>query len=494
MIPERPEEVGLVLVSRDLQVPFDLAAMHAEMARLGADHVARLADALDRQDWAEPAPGRRRKFPHVPLGNGLPAAYCAGRDALPRSAPPAAQAAAGQLRGYLALGDALLANAEADLEGLPDLYAGELDAPGASYRARPLDLGPMPELAAGAPGDVAAAVASFDPWHERRGRMLEYLLALHGEEFSANSLRQHDLYRGPAERRDEIARSRARLLAEVAQLNRDRAAAPDLGAGERAGFVGLGRKLTILLDFPDRGTAPLSAALTRAGLSFAEDLGPEGTWRLPRATVPMAEDPFSMLVPRVEPGPLDRAALVTETPFLAARAIGGEVFRRGVQTDAWIVVPERDGGWRLILDPGGDVVLDAGRFAGRAEAAVRANQLRTFLVDLNVRSEGVHLVEDVLLRGAGGFAPLSFTVVLPGWTARTAATGFRRLAEETATLLCPAHLSHRVAWLDHAAMTDFEALELQWRVAFRDALAGGPRGGDLARAAGRLRAFLAGLA
>ena len=91
------------------------------------------------------------------------------------------------------------------------------------------------------------------------------------------------------------------------------------------------------------------------------------------------------------------------------------------------------------------------------------------------------------------YAPMALTVVLAGWSARTRSAGFRHLAEETIALLCPAHLTHAVLWLDHAAMARLEALLLDWRVAFRDARDGrdGPRGGDLGRAGAALRAFLA---
>jgi hypothetical protein len=492
VLPQRPEQVGLRLASHDLEIPFDLAGMHAELARLRADHVARLADSLDPLDWAEPRPGRQRSFDHVPLGHGLPAAYGAGRDRMPRSASLQARVEAGRLRGYLALGDGLLANANADLAGLAELYAGD-NSDRASYRVRPLEFGPMPELDAGAPGALAATVASLDPWHDRKGRFLEYLLALHGEEFSLNSLRHHDLYRSPTGRRDAVPEARARLLTEIATLNRDRAGAPDITAGERAAAIGLARKLVLLLDFPDQGTAPLSAAIRRAGLAVAEGLGPDGDWRLPRAGLAVPDDPFATLVPRIEAPPrVDRSELVAGTPFLRGRAIGGDVLRGGVRAESWLLAPEPGGCWRVVFDPGaGAVVLDAGLFAERAGAVVRANQLRVFLTDLNRRSEGVHLVEDVLLRGVGPFTPLSFTVVLPGWSARTATASFRWLAEETVRLLAPVHLAHRVVWLDHGQMEAFEALELQWRVAFRDACGGGVRAGELDRAGGALRAFLA---
>jgi hypothetical protein len=494
VLPARPEEVALALVSRDLDLPFDLEGVRVELGRLRADHVAALSEALDRDDWAPVRPGRRRRFDHLPLGHGLPAAYGVGPEGPLAALPARAKAEVGQLRGYLAIADALIANASADLAALPDLFSGDL-AGQRSYAARPLDLGPMPELAAGDPGGVDAVVAGLDPWHDRKGRVLEHLLGLHGEEFSQNSLRLHDLYRDPAGRRDAVLANRVRLLAEAAALARDRGGGPDITAGERCHAVGLGRKLALLLDFPDRGTAPLAAAIPRAGLSLVDGLGPAGDWTLRRDGLAAADDAFAMLVPRREvAAPADAAALVAGTAFLRGRALGAEVLRRGVNPDAYLLVPAARGGWQLVLDPGvGEDVLAVASFADRAAAIEHANRLRAFLVELNRRSEGAHVVEDVLLRGDdGGYAPMALTVVLAGWSARTRSAGFRHLAEETIALLCPAHLTHAVLWLDHAAMARLEALLLDWRVAFRDARDGrdGPRGGDLGRAGAALRAFL----
>jgi hypothetical protein len=495
VLPERPEDVGLEMVSRDLPIPFDLGGMRAELARIRADHLAELRDRLDPEDWAEPPQGRRRRFDHVPLGDGLPAVYGVGPTGLPRSADPRARAEARQLRGYLALADAVLANADADLASLGDLYAG--DAAGCrSYFARPLDFGPMPELAAGAPGGVADAVAEFDSWHDRRGRFLDYLLALQGEELPQNSLRLHDVYRGSAARRNAILKNRARLLAEAPVLNRDRAAAADYARSERCHAVGLGRKLAILLDFPDRGSTPLSAALSRVGLTMEEPDDGAG-WRISRARIAAPEDPFATFVPRLEPPvPALAAELIAETAFLSARRVGAAVLRHGVQADAYVLAPEDDGGWRLLFDPGAsDEVFDCAVFPEREAAILRANQLREFFVGVNRASEGLYVVEDVLLRGAqGDFESMRLTVVGAGWSARAAAPDFRRLVGETVALLCPAHIAHRVHWLDLAEMARFETLHLAWRVAYRDAATGeGLRAGELHRSGSALRAFLAGL-
>jgi hypothetical protein len=339
----------------------------------------------------------------------------------------------------------------------------------------------MPDLALDGPEAAAAAMAAADPWADRRARLLDHLLALQGEAFPQHALRAFDLYRGPGERAAALVANRVRLLGEIAVLNRDRAAAPDYLRSERCHSVGIGRKLSILLDYPDRSTAPLSAPLRRAGLV----LGAVAEGLAARAGLAATDDPLAALVPRREAAPIAAEALVAGTPFLAGRRLPVEALHRGVGIGAYVLTPEAKG-WRLWLDPGaGPAVLACGGFATREAAVERANQLRAFLVGLNRQSEGLYVVEDGLVGGA----PLGLTVVQAGWTARTAAPEFRRLAEETVALVCPAHLVHRVVWLGAEDMAAFEALHTVWRVAFREAAGGGGEG--LVRAGLALREFLA---
>jgi len=46
--------------------------------------------------------------------------------------------------------------------------------------------------------------------------------------------------------------------------------------------------------------------------------------------------------------------------------------------------------------------------------------------------------------------------VFPAWTGRTRSTAFRRFAEETVALNCPAHVRPQCLWLNFREMCDFE--------------------------------------
>ena len=127
------------------------------------------------------------------------------------------------------------------------------------------------------------------------------------------------------------------------------------------------------------------------------------------------------------------------------------------------------------LDDGQSWLL--GEFADR-EAAVRAaNYLRRYLLLLNRDSEGVHIVEHLLLRprlaSAGptdpDFYSFRISAVLPGWTRRCSDPNFRNLVRETLRANAPAHLFVEFYWLDFGQMREFERRFRAWLESLRGA-------------------------
>ena len=86
--------------------------------------------------------------------------------------------------------------------------------------------------------------------------------------------------------------------------------------------------------------------------------------------------------------------------------------------------------------------------------------------------EGLHLLEHILLRPLSkeshetalpdNFYSFKISVLFPAWTPRFANTEFRKLAEETVHLNCPAHVLPVFYWLDFEKMQEFEALYRGW--------------------------------
>lgn len=97
------------------------------------------------------------------------------------------------------------------------------------------------------------------------------------------------------------------------------------------------------------------------------------------------------------------------------------------------------------------------------------------MIHLNIESEGVHLVEHILLRPVGkpqhdgvaipdgqDFYSFRLTIIFPSWTARCHDHTFRLLAEETVRQNCPAHIYPEVHWLDFEKMCEFEHRYKTW--------------------------------
>ena len=78
----------------------------------------------------------------------------------------------------------------------------------------------MPGLAAladAAPADVERQVCQpFDDHTERRSRLLDLLLALHGQNYPQHSLRQFCDHLAPPEREHELLLNKLRFLREIA--------------------------------------------------------------------------------------------------------------------------------------------------------------------------------------------------------------------------------------------------------------------------------------
>ena len=167
---------------------------------------------------------------------------------------------------------------------------------------------------------------------------------------------------------------------------------------------------------------------------------------------------------------MSHADLVKKIGLFAQKQIGALVFQRGALLESFVLA-KTSAHWQIYIDLNdGRLIPVQGGFDDREAAIGAANQVCGMLAALNARSEGLYLVEGVLLRGTGGgYDPLSLHVVLPGWSTRTCAGDFRQLAAETISLVCPAHIRHRLIWLDYDETRTFEALHEAWRLAYQAA-------------------------
>ncbi len=478
----RNETETLVLSSRGRRLPVDPQRMRYHCSRLALDRAGHLRPHQAPDAVIERPAGQYRAVDQYTLvQHHLPRLYHVTPQGLADSAPVEAKARARQLRGYLLTFEQCLADFLGNLGALPDVFAASDGLRGYVHSTAPGAGLPRPDRDLYPDRGMAGTGADYVDEIDRRGRVLDYLLALYGESFSQNSLRTFDLYRAGLEKDEAVLANRERFLAQVACMTRDRAGGGDLLVPDDPG--GLTRRLGVLLELQPGGAGPkLSAALGDRASDFywhpAEGRRRHG--RIARARLAQPDDPVEGLVLLRDDG----ADLSVPDLILALREYGlmrvGPVHPslvvHGALLDRYAIHHNKDGWWLLLDDGAADDVLVVGLFRERAMAVSTANLIRRLAIALCRAGEGVFVVEEALLRprSAAAFAAplqhrqphLQLTAVFSGWTARTAQPGFRTLAVETVRINSPAHLASQCRWLPtFEAMQAFETAHDAWRAA-----------------------------
>lgn len=440
-----------------------------ELAKLRFEQRAFRGDA--GQDGARyPLPqGRYRDLrAYYSVQHEFPAVYGVGKYGLPESATARRQVQALQLQGFLYPMEQLMANYLQNLQELPTLFA-VAGADQRSYFAQYLDGTTLPGMAElYRDGDVAGrvhrALARQDDYYERKGRVYDYLLALHGDAFPQTALRRFNQYH-PHTTAAWLLDAKRRLLEAQVALSAGRGRGGDytLPPDAPGAVAPLAWRVAILLGFDggERSRSLLPAADGRpvALLEHEEDAAPP----------PAAPDwlpvppPGGAALPGVEPERL-----------LPDSGVPEGLLRDGALLSSYRLAP--DGGDYLLYVQAGAQWRLLGRYGRRADAVASAHAASARLAAVNRQCEGLHLVEHILLRPVApghepsfnpAFYQARLSVVLPRWTLRCADRAFRNFAEETVRENCPAHLQPAFLWLAPGAMARFEALQAAWRAALR---------------------------
>lgn len=532
----QPWPLRVVVRRRNQPVAIDTAELWHRVQDLQAAQRARhtRGDQLHAFGDDESLPAGRARQPqrYLSVQHHLPAVYGMGLHGVPPSAGARRQAQADQLRGYLALFDQVLANGQAQLAHLHTLFSveggarrscwwtllGEAEVPGLDA----LLIGPADTL-------EQDLMAPLDRSPRRRHQVLDHLLALHGEQLSQNAMRLYCGHLAIPELDALLLDNKRQWLADIVRLSRDRAGgfddsrplwpetgagspapggAPDGGAGGGAATddttddttdptpdntSGLARRVSLLLGFSRHQARPLCTPWITRGIRLDERLGPTDVapedlrealqaLQAPQALTPPG--PVTERTPRApaSPAPAGPAAPATRMRD-ANTALPAALVRAGVAHDAYRL--QQQGAHTLLAvaptaagaEPTPWLI---GPFVDRGDARAARDAVRATLLALNDDSEGLHLIEHVLLRplrddspGHAALRPpadffsLAVTAVMPGWTVRTAQAGFRRLAEETLRINTPAHLRVGVVWLEFEPLARFETAYGRWLAARR---------------------------
>ncbi|RUL79020.1 hypothetical protein [Dyella choica] len=477
--PDQPEAVAAWQIKRR-GVPIGIA-QDALLQRL--DDLRRNADGRAAADSAPTATGSPLARPqgeylppeaYVSLQHQLPPIY---RERVDLTGAPIHAAEAAQFHAYLALLEQWLAHGDAQTHHLRKLYT-MVGKPMASYAWQVLG----DEHIAGL--DVLYTMdreqirenvfASADDVLERRGRVLDHLLALYGEGCWQGSIRPFGWYFGAEAWRRHLFEQKRLMLLRIATLTRDRHGAIDYSRrslGRRGNTSALQQRASLLLAFKYHHSRLLLPAMSEAQIGLtAEADAAAATDALPAKTQPpVLFSPRRQRVLDSMGKDLAGAArvLALHFPELDLRALPPALLRSAVHAErykhmdagaVWLASDDKGPCWRLQLR------------SARLSPEAAAICLHEFACRLQLECEGFHLVEHVLLRPLSGSDPdipddfyrYRVTAVFPAWTARGNSASFRRVAMETLALNAPAHLRLQTLWLDAAALLRFERSYAAW--------------------------------
>jgi hypothetical protein len=488
-IPAQPEDIGVRLESasgRDLLVPFqefrtrfnDLDFMHRSL-RLSPDDLSAV--------YPPPHGVRRNLQDYYSIQNQFPAVFGINAYGVPESAPDDVKARAAQLKGYLLLFDQIMANFTANLQQVGKLFAG--DQSGCrTYFSQVVENKGNPPLDQIYPKDPAQALTAlihqYDACHDRKSRILDYLLALYGETFPQHTLRNFTKYAAPHESEEALLNAKMAYLRSVLTVGRDRGGAFDYteDPGNMGNVAGFKQRISLLLGFNDFLHRSLTRSIARHKLHLravpADVTTDDGEARF--AVVPATidvEQEFES-VPLIIAAKSVGAELLLEEcrallPGLDA-VFPEQLLRSGVSLDNFRMAEQRDTGAVSVVfrdeDAGG--WRNLALFPDVESAITTINALRRLCIQLNIESEGVHIVEHILLRPMAApqhretvdtdFYSFRMSLLFPAWSARCHDSKFREMAEHVVRMNVPAHICPDIYWLDFQSMGRFEQLHKEW--------------------------------
>lgn len=416
----------------------------------------------------------RNLHDYYSIQNQFPAIYGINKYGVPMSAPAERKASAAQLKAYLFMPEQLMANYLQTLQEIPRLFS--VSEPfQQSYFSQRLDNRSLPgieRLYVEAPDKTAAAVAEiqsgYDDVDDRRNRILDFMLAIYGEQFSQKSLQRFNYYQEKSTP-EWMIRNKLVFLKNIVSLGRNRATAFDYSqpVWNTGNVAGLQKKVSVLLGLKHIDSVrSLSGVLADRKIRLL----PDDIFEQSAKTRPADENGHP--VPRKSDILPDPAAT---SDFLKDVPLGESAFRKGFDLKHYVLI--EDGQQTLVcFRRHQDATLWQFASAVSRQAAQRcAHEFCRTIAQLNADCEGLHIVEHLLLRPRGdskaahekirkheGFFEFRISVIFPAWTARFHDREFRKLAEETVCSNAPAHVYPEFYWLDFVRMRDFEARYQTW--------------------------------
>lgn len=374
----------------------------------------------------------------------FPQVYGIGEEGVPNGADELRKAQAKQLKGYLLLFEQLLTNHLAQLAHVKDLFS-TTNGIQQTYFHQTLDAVPAVEplyrksggdfIANGVEGEtkipldyqdgLGKLVKTRDHFIDRRNRMLDFLLAIHGEDYMRYATSQKNYYFRSKDYKRYLIKNKSRFFEHLVKMNQHRSKAFDYRK-EIVGtenVPGLETKINILLGFgftPDSEHQelpkkhPLLKPFDDQEYQLLDETAPNRLKRQWANETDIAQ--VSLNETLIEDGYdyIDTAdltlsektngykhQLLGKTVFMRTKVIDSDFLVHGLKLKNYQVGEhpvDNEKFCVIFKSPGNDQSLLIAQYDSFEDATNAIQVIVDYLRDLNIRSEGFYLFEHILLR------------------------------------------------------------------------------------------------
>ncbi|MCO7226553.1 hypothetical protein [Pleionea sp. CnH1-48] len=488
-IPESQEDikVKLSINKRSVSVPFEqLKVRYEELVFKNSSLRRAKFNATDL--YSKPRGNYIDLSSYSSIQNDFPATYGINRFGIPRSESNERKAQAAQLKAYLLIFDQIIANRVSYINNIKQLFSNDMGFK-QSYKDFELSnesAGDIESLFLEDRKDILSELnTKFDNLLDRKSRLLDYFIALYGESFTQNSLRHYNYYYTNTQLESLIVKNKIRFLHLIEKVTRDRASAFNYKQASwgRPNVSGLQLKCSLLLGFKRYSCHSLSFGIFRNGIQLSEgnldsyESGKEITF--PETSESISTQDVSNDYIHIEAREvfgsysLEKVREAFEGKFPVSESfISDKLLTQGIFLDNYRITERHQDEFRVVFfDAECRVWRTIADFDSYDKAVIAVNKLQQFLIHINLESEGMHVVEHLLLRPRSqddwsseekAFCNMTVSIVLPSWTARCSSNKFQQFTEETIRLNCPAHILPKFHWLSIKEMFQFEVAYKKW--------------------------------
>ncbi|MBO9700584.1 MAG: hypothetical protein J7604_10275 [Sporocytophaga sp.] len=379
--------------------------------------------------------------PYFSIQNQFPLVYGIGQYGLPSSADTKRKAQAKQLKGFLLIYEQILANYLSQLANVKKLFSLKEDLK-ETYFYQTLDSVPdvkpllkerkhefidetdlhfstslnyylgLPEL-----------VKVKDNYTDRRNRFLDYLLAIHGESYTQYSLSQFNYYFNESEFERHLIQNKTRLLKSLPTINKNRARGFNYleSSVDTDNITGMEAKISILLGLggshSDQVSEYKAHSLVDHYRSFgakllnddADDSEKESWYKegvFPNGlNEEYIEDYFDFIdtdeIVITDFSDNKRKSLLSQTLPVKSKLIPSEFLKEGIILNNYRLghfSNEGDESFYIAYRGANKKWQNIGNFVDEKDAIAAVMELIAHVKKLNIQSEGLHIIEHILLR------------------------------------------------------------------------------------------------